>query len=247
MPRAALSALILLISACAQNTPSADWQRGQTGTVSRVIDGDSLVLEDGLVVRLVSVEAPSFGYRGREDHPYAEDAKEALESLVLGRRVELYYPGLTQDRYERALAQVTTTDEAGHEIWVNEAMLQAGAAWVRLYPDTAAGSEDLWHAEDTARENGIGLWASASPAISAADALSLDGSFSIVAASLAPGTRAEDDCVHAAKASALTIRYSAAQGCQNFDDTRVEIRGWARNGELNAGYSGNLRVLPSDQ
>ncbi|HBH88384.1 MAG TPA: nuclease, partial [Hyphomonadaceae bacterium] len=56
MIRAAAFLLITLgLAACSADDPSSNWARGQTGTVSRVIDGDSFVLDDGLVVRLVSI------------------------------------------------------------------------------------------------------------------------------------------------------------------------------------------------
>ncbi len=61
----------------------------------------------------------------------------------MGREVRLYYPGLTRDRYDRALAHVETTDAKGPDFWVNEEMLRRGGARLRIYPDTSAGSEAL--------------------------------------------------------------------------------------------------------
>ena len=88
-----LTLAALLLSACGQDIRD-DWLRGEQGRVARVIDGDSLVLETGLVVRLVSVEAPAFAWNERLEHPYAEQSKRALERLTLGREVQLYYPGM---------------------------------------------------------------------------------------------------------------------------------------------------------
>ncbi len=244
MIRAAASLLVaLLLTACSADDPSSDWVRGQSGTVSRVIDGDSFVLEDGLVVRLVSIEAPSFGYRGDEDDPYAEDSKRELERLVLGRRVDLFYPGLTQDRYERALAQVYGFNEAGSRFWVNEEMARAGAAWVRLYPDTAGGSERLWDAEREARTNEKGLWATGSPVSNTSHTDRFTGQFIIVQGRLLEGTEYETDCVHRLVGTDLSVRYRALSGCSAIPAGEVELRGWARDETLNVGYHANIRSL----
>tara|TARA_X000000950_G_scaffold86850_1_gene109304 strand:+ start:6906 stop:7649 length:744 start_codon:yes stop_codon:yes gene_type:complete len=243
--RAAAFLLITLgLAACSADDPSSNWARGQTGTVSRVIDGDSFVLDDGLVVRLVSIEAPSFGYSGDEDDPYAEESKRALERLVLGRRVELFYPGLTQDRYERALAQVYGFNEAGSRFWVNKELASSGNAWVRLYPDTSAGSDALWTSEADARANSIGLWGDASPESSVIDAESVDGDFVILTGRLLDGTEYETDCVHRLVGSDISVRYRALAGCDVIPEGEVEIRGWARNGTVSAGYHANIRPLP---
>ena len=59
------------------------------GTSARgveVVDGDTVVLEDGRRVRLVGIQAPKLplGRPGFERWPLADEAKHALESLVLG-------------------------------------------------------------------------------------------------------------------------------------------------------------------
>ena len=48
-----LLGLFLAIAAAAPN-----FERGETGKVSKVLDGDSFVLDSGLEVRLAAVEAP---------------------------------------------------------------------------------------------------------------------------------------------------------------------------------------------
>lgn len=237
--------LCLLLASCAPGPAHPDWIKGQSGIVARVIDGDSLVLSDGLVVRLVSIEAPSLGSRDRDAMPYSEDAKAELERLALGRRVQLYYPGLTQDRYERALAQVFATDEAGNDIWINETLVREGAAWVRVYADTMVGSDALWAAEDIARGNSAGIWGASSPVSSIEDAMGLDGRFTIVTSRLGPGEIEDGECMHRALARELIVHYNASRVCEDVSDTLFEIRGWARNGRLYAGSHSNIRPATS--
>src|ERR1700686_407280 len=83
-----------------------DFERGETATVSAVVDGGEVVLGDGRRVRLVGIEAPHPGTARSRAWPYAEEAKAALEKLVLGRQVELRFAGNRRDRYDRILAQL---------------------------------------------------------------------------------------------------------------------------------------------
>ncbi|MEL7481508.1 MAG: hypothetical protein AAGJ29_08095, partial [Pseudomonadota bacterium] len=53
--------------------------KGEVGRVVRVIDGDALVLDTGLVVRLAGIEAPSPERRGRRGQPYADTSARVLE------------------------------------------------------------------------------------------------------------------------------------------------------------------------
>ena len=74
--------------------------------VERVVDGDSLRLKDGRSVRLIGLNAPETGKKGRPDEPFADAARKRLQALVTQSdgRVGLL-PGLQpQDRYGRTLA-----------------------------------------------------------------------------------------------------------------------------------------------
>ena len=149
---------LLLLGACGASAPFDGLEPGETGRVVRIVDGDTLVLETGLTVRLVGIEAPDRGRRGAPGAPWAEESARALEDAALGRRVRLHYPGLTRDRYDRALAHAVTVDRLGPAVWLNGAQLEAGAAWMRLYPDTSGGASHLAAREVEARAAARGLW-----------------------------------------------------------------------------------------
>ena len=102
-------AIYALIVSCAPSSPLLDMQAGEQGRVVKIIDGDALILESGQSVRLVSILAPVLSPRDRPPERYAGESARTLEDLALGRRVQLYYPGLTRDRYDRALAGGTAT------------------------------------------------------------------------------------------------------------------------------------------
>jgi endonuclease YncB( thermonuclease family) len=84
----ARSFLLVAITALAACGPQlGSLQRGETGRVARVINGDTLQLDSGLRVFLAEVDAP------RRDEPYASQAYGELEALALHRNVLLAYGG----------------------------------------------------------------------------------------------------------------------------------------------------------
>mgnify|MGYP002780786396 CR=1 FL=1 len=124
-------------------------------------DGDQLTLEDGLRVRLAEIEAPALsGGRGTSrSAPFGPEARAILAAAATGWRCRLYYGGLSRDRYGRAIAHVVAEDEAGGRWWLNGAMVRAGAARVRSWPDNARRVRRLYALEGEARAAGRGLWA----------------------------------------------------------------------------------------
>ena len=70
-------------------------EAGQTALVIEVVDGDTVVLSNGRQVRLVGIQAPKLplGRPGFEKWPMADEAKQALSELVLGKNVTLAFGG----------------------------------------------------------------------------------------------------------------------------------------------------------
>ena len=133
---------------------------GPRGTVTEIVDGDTLLLDTGLVVRLMGIQAPKLGLGrdGIEDWPRGGEAKAALAGLSLNMPVLLRYGGEETDRHGRALAQIYVLN-GDTPIWVQQAMLEAGEARVYSFPDNRACLPDLFAAEGRARTAGLGIWA----------------------------------------------------------------------------------------
>lgn len=132
---------------------------GPRGTVSQIVDGDTLLLDNGLVVRLIGIQAPklALGREGLEDWPKGEAARAALAGLALNKQVQLRYGGAQKDRYGRLLAQVFLADESGG--WMQQQMLGAGMARVYSFADNRACLGELMAAEGRARSMSLGIWA----------------------------------------------------------------------------------------
>jgi endonuclease YncB( thermonuclease family) len=131
---------------------------GPRGSVTQIVDGDTLMLDNGLVVRLIGIQAPhlALGRDGLADWPKAAESKQALSDLTLGKSVLLRYGGEEKDRYGRLLAQVFVT--ATPELWVQQQMLGRGMARVYSFPDNRACLPDLFAAEGKARIAALGIW-----------------------------------------------------------------------------------------
>jgi endonuclease YncB( thermonuclease family) len=242
---------VISLAACsAAKDPLDDLAVGEHGRVVRVLDGDALVLDTGQSVRLVGIEAPAAPYRDREGDPGYEDAKRLLEDMVLGREVELRYGGLTRDRYDRALAQVVTTDALGPRLWLNAEMVKKGGARVRVYPDTAAANAPLLDFEAAARADRRGLWGKGAwPILDAAQLPEGSGRFQIVEGTTGDMQSSGERfavCDVALKGSALVleIQKAAAELCQLPEGTPVRARGFLRDGRLEITHPLNVERTP---
>jgi len=92
--------------------------------VSRVIDGDTIELTNGITIRYIGINTPEVG------QPGAEEATEANRALVEGKKVRLEYDVQKQDKYGRTLAYVYLEDG----IFVNAELVKQGYAQVATYP-----------------------------------------------------------------------------------------------------------------
>jgi endonuclease YncB( thermonuclease family) len=161
-----------------------DLVAGEQGRIARITDGDTLGLDTGLKVRLAEIEAPAPGYDGREDQPFAVEARSLLAAAATGRQGRLWYGGLTRDSYGRAIAHVIARDETGGEVWLNGYLARQGAARVRTYPDNAKRARRLLAFEAEARTAKRGLWGQAHWRVRGCDDLGEAPGFAIVEGAL---------------------------------------------------------------
>jgi len=153
-----LAAVGPLLAAEIPAAPGATLRAGPTATAIAVIDGDTLVLDDGQEVRLVGLQAPKLplGRPGFQTWPLAEEAKAALAALTLGRRIVLGYGGRRLDRHGRTLAHIFDADVG---TWIQGALLEAGLTRVDSFADNRALVAKMLALERTARTAHHGIWA----------------------------------------------------------------------------------------
>ena len=116
--------------------------------VSRVIDGDTILLNSGETVRLICIDTPE------TDEPGFQDAKNYLTGLVLNKNIRLVKDVSETDRYDRLLRYMYLGD-----LFVNGAIVKAGYAEAYRYPPDIALCNEIEALEATAKAQKIGIWA----------------------------------------------------------------------------------------
>lgn len=137
-------------------SPLARLQAGERAVVVEIVDGDTVVLDDGWQVRLVGIQAPKLplGRKNFQKWPLADESRTALERLSLNREVQLAYGGLRVDRHGRRLAHLFLLDGT----WIQGEMLARGLARVYSFPDNRAIVDEMLVAERDARRREAGIW-----------------------------------------------------------------------------------------
>ena len=153
-------ATLAALSSASVATLACDQLRMEPGgIVTAVTDGDTVILDDGRVVRMIGTQAPKLPL-DRPDFPtwpLAPEARAALADVALNRQVRLGFGGETVDRYGRVLAHVFVDGPEG-EVWAQQAMVIRGLARVYSFPDNRACLDLLFAAEGRARLAGLGIW-----------------------------------------------------------------------------------------
>lgn len=130
---------------------------GGQAKVVHVVDGDTVVLDDGRQVRLVGIQAPklALGRANFRPWPLADEAKAFVEDRLVDKRVTLRLAPQPKDRHGRVLAHVVRSDDG---LWLQGALLQAGLARVYTFPDNRVLAAAMLALERQARADKKGIW-----------------------------------------------------------------------------------------
>lgn len=153
---ALLIALTVGLTATYARGNPADLPAGAAGSVTTVVDGDTVILDTGIEVRMVGIQAPKLplGRRGFKPWPLAEESKTTLDVLVRDHRFTPHFGGREMDRHGRALAHLVSDNG----IWLQGEMLRLGMARVYSFPDNTALVPEMLALEQTARDGRFGIW-----------------------------------------------------------------------------------------
>ncbi|MEM4703069.1 MAG: thermonuclease family protein [Candidatus Pacearchaeota archaeon] len=138
---------ILLISGCVtQQTTKQEQTNQEKAIVTKVIDGDTIIIQGGYTVRLLGIDTPEKG------EPYYKEAKNYLEERILMKEVYLEKDREDKDQYDRLLRWVWLDGSL-----INLEQIKQGFAISRLY-DSDKYQQEIRRAENVAIQNRIGLW-----------------------------------------------------------------------------------------
>ena len=115
----------------------------ETAVILRVIDGDTLELEDGRIIRLLNVNTPEKNEFG------SELGTEYLKTFE-GSSVNLKTEGV--DKYERTLARIYSQNSD----YINLELVKKGYA--KKFLVSSSELSDFSKAEDSAVKNFLGIW-----------------------------------------------------------------------------------------
>lgn len=137
---AGATAILLLVA-------SVNIQLGETHYVTRVIDGDTFVLENNERVRLLGIDAPEKGQF------LWKEAKDYLTEKVKDKKVVLKPDKVERDKYGRLLRYVFIDNE-----FINLELIERGYAKVLIIEPNTKYALMFLEAERRARENKLGIW-----------------------------------------------------------------------------------------
>ncbi len=116
-------------------------------TVTRVIDGDTIVIDGNYHVRYIGIDSPE------TDEYYYMQAKQMNEELVAGKKVRLERDVSDKDKYGRLLRYVYVGDS-----FINAEMVKRGCAWATAYPPDVKYDAYLEALEKEAKQKRQGFW-----------------------------------------------------------------------------------------
>lgn len=135
---------------------AASLPEGDDTTISRVIDGDTVVVAGGTSVRLIGIDTPETKDPRKPVQCFGQEASAHAESLIpAGTPIRLVYDVERTDRYDRTLAYVYRASDG---LFVNAALVRDGYAQVATYPPNVAHTDTFVELQQQARDAGRGLW-----------------------------------------------------------------------------------------
>lgn len=121
--------------------------------VSRVVDGDTVVLSTGERVRYIGINAPESVDPRRPVECFAREATAENKRLVEGHAVTLVKDVSETDSFGRLLRYVYVDG-----VMINEELVRTGYARASAYPPDVKFQAQLTLAEQEARQLQAGLW-----------------------------------------------------------------------------------------
>ena len=140
--------VLLAVGCCPANASTL-----ATFRVVHVIDGDTIVLENGRHVRYIGIDAPEIFHKKKTTQPFGVAARAYNRKLIQGTRVTLEFDVERKDAYQRWLAYVYDKEKK----LLNRLMLQRGYAYcLVIYPNTQHLNL-LLQAQRAAMDRGLGI------------------------------------------------------------------------------------------
>jgi micrococcal nuclease len=126
----------------------------ESSFVARVIDGDTVVLQNGEVVRYLGVDAPETVDPKKPVECFGKEASDFNRKLTEGKQVVLVKDVSDKDTYGRLLRLVYLADGT----LVDLLLIEQGYARAFIYPPDVMDADEFMAAESRAQSAGRGIW-----------------------------------------------------------------------------------------
>lgn len=228
-------------------TDMASLRHVATGRTDKIIDGRTVLLKDGKIVRLLGLEFPLDTALKEAEEPFM--AKERLEKLIPDGTEIMIYQRRAQssdtkrgrvNRMGHLLAHVVRKD---NEQWINGTLIAEGLAWAMTDAANPEMTEQLYTLENTARANARNIWSkeSTNGLLNADTASQGDGQYRVVEATVLRSATAKNNLYlnfgrdwrddFTVQISPTLRKALARRGTDpmSLSGKTIRVRGWIRN------------------
>jgi micrococcal nuclease len=126
---------------------------GKEYVVSKVIDGDTIQLDNGETVKYIGIETPELNLKEGGSEFFARQAVKYNQKLVFMKKVRLEFDTEKKDKEGRTLAYVFIKN-----VFVNAELVKLGYAKTSIVPPNDKYKNVFLDCERKARQSEKGLW-----------------------------------------------------------------------------------------
>jgi len=148
MMRLLLSVFIIIVSLLVSNVAG-----GKEYIVKKVINGDTIQLDNGQTVKYIGIETPELSLKEGGSEFFAKQASRYNQRLVFMKKVRLEFDKKKQDSDGRLLAYVFVK-----QLFVNAELIKLGYAKVNIVPPNDKYKNMFLDYEAKAKMSEKGLW-----------------------------------------------------------------------------------------
>lgn len=139
-------------------------EQGEKAHVKKIVDGDTIELDDGKKVRYIGIDTPETKHPTKGVQCFGKEASEMNKKLVEGKDVYLVRDVSETDRYKRLLRYVYLPNphSTGEALFINKYLVEEGYAYSLTYPPDVKYSSLFTELQKKASEEHKGLWGTCS-------------------------------------------------------------------------------------
>ena len=132
----------------------------QNYKVKRVIDGDTIELDNDKIVRYIGIDTPEIHNPKKTIQCFGKEAMLKNKELVEGKIVRMEKDISETDRYGRLLRYIFLDNSISSKeaVFVNQYLVANGFAYMATFPPDVKYEKLFRTEQENARLNNLGLW-----------------------------------------------------------------------------------------